>query len=256
MKQNTILWTSIVLLLLIVGVLALWVFYILVISPPEPSPSPTVDPNVTVLPTDPLDGPTPTPILEDPAQVLGEPDEQYSFDNDNQWTLFDNNCFKSEIQDGMYWMTAKGLKGIACWEVTAPKIENFYLETSLTMPEACDPDDRFGLFFRAPDSSRGYLFGLTCDGRYSLTSWDGSTTNIIIDFTSSKEFHVGPGQNNRIGVITNGNNFSLYGNGIFLAQTSDNLFSGPGQYGYFVRSTTEASFVVPYDNLKIWNINQ
>ena len=44
----------------------------------------------------------------DPAQFLGEPNGQDSFDNAYNWTLFDDSCFQSEITDGKYVMIAKG----------------------------------------------------------------------------------------------------------------------------------------------------
>ena len=126
-------------------------------QPPEanqdlPTPQ-TVEPTATALSAELTAG--------DPAVILGEPDGGDHFDNDDNWTLFDNECFKSEITDGVYTMTSKGLQGIVCWEVSWPEIKDFYNEITINMPEQCQPDDRFGLFFRAPDNNRGYLYGLT-----------------------------------------------------------------------------------------------
>lgn len=254
MKQNNYLWLIVALLLLIVAVLAVWLIYVLLTSPPHPAPEPTA-PVSTSPPAQPTDGLTPTPIPGDPAEALGKPDGQDNYENDNHWTLFDNQCFKSEIKDGMFWMTAKGLQGSSCWEVTWPQIENYYLETIVEMPQECDPDDRFGLFFRAPDNSRGYLYGLTCSGTFSMTSWDGSSTNVISDFASSEYILVGPGQRNRIGVIADGNYYSLYVNGNFLTQVSDSMFADQGKIGYFVRAAREESFTVRYDDLRIWDLS-
>ena len=44
--------------------------------------------------------------------------------------------------------------------------------------------DRFGLFIRTPDLTAGYLVGLTCDGRLSMTSWDGENTDILVNITN------------------------------------------------------------------------
>ena len=41
--------------------------------------------------------PEQAPPSGDPAVFLGEPDGQDDFSNDNNWTLFDAECFKSEI---------------------------------------------------------------------------------------------------------------------------------------------------------------
>ncbi|MCK4727058.1 MAG: hypothetical protein KAT29_14700, partial [Anaerolineales bacterium] len=129
--------------------------------PPEAAPT---DVPPTTAPTEVEPTPTLAPIPGDPAELLGEPTGVDTFDSAANWTLFDNQCFKSEITDGKYVMTAKGLEGIVCWEVSWPQIKDFYNEITIDMPEQCQPDDRFGLLFRAPDNNRGYLYGLTCDG--------------------------------------------------------------------------------------------
>ena len=260
MKQNNLLWLVIVLLLLIVAVLVVWLVYIMVISPPVATPETPVptatSPAATAPPSQPTAGPTPTPISGDPAELLGKPDGQDSFDNDNHWALFNNQCFQSEIKEGMFWMRAKGMKGFSCWEVSWPQIANYYVETILEMPQECDQDDRFGLFFRAPDNNRGYLYGLSCGGLYSMTSWDGSSTYVIVDFASSEHILVSPGERNRIGVIADGSNYSLYVNGYFLTQVSDSMFVDEGKIGYFVRAATEDSFTVRYDDLKVWDLSK
>jgi hypothetical protein len=46
-------------------------------------------------------------------------------------------------------------------------------------------DDRFGLFIRTPDLKQGYLVGLTCDGRLSMTRWDGEETKFLVNFITS-----------------------------------------------------------------------
>ena len=59
----------------------------------------------TLVPTEvpPTETPTSTPEGQssgDPAVILGEPDGVDTFDDAGNWTLFDNECFKSEITDG------------------------------------------------------------------------------------------------------------------------------------------------------------
>jgi uncharacterized protein YraI len=184
--------------------------------------------------------------------LLGEPEGVDTFDSKGNWTLFDNDCFKSEITDGRYWMESKGLEGIICWEVSWPLIENFYIETEVYMPETCQPNDRFGFLFRAPDNFRGYQFGLTCDGQYYMSSWDGEQTNVIVEPARSDAIFVGPGELNRIGVIAFGDEYLLYSNGVLLGGALDSTFVEEGKIGYFIRATTDQGFLTSYDNLKVW----
>jgi len=218
---------------------------------PTPEPSPTPEPTAT--PTKVPPTPTMIPIEGDPATLLGQPNGVDNFDTFNNWSTIDSKCFKSELTGTQYVITAKGMAGIACWEVSWPLLENFYLETTVEMPQTCQPEDRFGVLFRAPDNNRGYLYGFTCDGRYTLTAWDGvETTTVFVPLTSTSAINASSGAKNRMGLFVSGADYYMYANGLFLAQAQDVAYLEPGKIGYYVRAATEEPFTVAYDNLKIW----
>ena len=194
----------------------------------------------------------PTTIEGDPALVLGPPSGVENFDNSNNWTTFDSACFSSQITGGQFVMTAKGVPQFSCWEVSWPKLDNFYIETSQIMPQTCDPQDRFGLLFRAPDNNRGYLYGFSCAGDYSLTIWDGQTTTTLVQPTQSAAIFKTPGAMNRMGLLAFGEDISLYVNGVYLETVVDYTFLDAGKIGYFVRAATESPFTVSYDQLRVW----
>ncbi len=173
---------------------------------------------------------TPAPVVEgDPASVLGAPDGVENFDNANNWTNFTSRCFNSEITGGQFVMTANGVPQFSCWEVSWPQLQNFYVDTTQIMPTTCQPDDRFGFLFRAPDLNRGYLYGFNCAGQYSLTVWDGETTTTLVQPTASDAIRQGPGVVNVMGLMAFGENISLYANGVFLQTVADFTFPGDGQ---------------------------
>ena len=182
---------------------------------------------------------TPQPIEGDPALVLGTPDGVENFDNANNWTTFSSSCFSTQITGGQFVMTANGLPESSCWEVSWPQLDNFYIETTLLMPETCDPQDRFGLLFRAPDNDRGYLYGFTCAGSYSLTIWDGLTTTVLAEPTASAAILNTSGAVNRMGLMAFGENITLYANGVLLQTVSDYTYLEAGKIGYFVRAARE-----------------
>jgi len=224
---------------------------------PTPEPSPTQEPSPTPEPTETPTAvpPTPTmvPIEGDPAALLGEPSGVDNFDTFNNWSNFNNNCFQSEVTGTQFVMTAKGMAGIACWEFTWPLLENFYLETMVEMPQTCQPQDRFGFIFRAPDNDRGYLYGYTCDGQFTLTAWDGEeTTTVLVPQTATSAIDASPGAKNRMGLLVSGASYYLYANGLFLAQAQDVTYLEPGKLGYYVRAATEQPFTAAYDYLKVW----
>jgi heat shock protein HslJ/uncharacterized protein YraI len=196
----------------------------------------------------------PQVIEGDPAQFLGTPDGTEDFNNEKNWTTFDSSCFMTAIIGGQFVMTAKGLPQTVCWEVSWPQLDNFYLETILEMPEACDPQDRFGMLFRAPDNNRGYLYGFNCAGQYSLSIWDGQATTVLVEPTESEAILNEPEDVNRMGLLTFGENISLYANGVYLETVTDYTYLDEGKIGYFVRAATDQPFTVRYDQLLLWGL--
>jgi uncharacterized protein YraI/heat shock protein HslJ len=203
----------------------------------------------------PVPAPTPTPIAGDPAVVLGPPTGSDSFNNTNNWTTFDTDCFSTQVTNGQFVMTAKGLPQSACWEVSWPLLDNFYIETTVQMPATCDPQDRFGLLVRAPDNNRGYLYGLDCAGQYSLNLWDGQQTTSLVEPASNPVVNTGPNELNRLGIMAYSDQFYLYANGSFLAQVTDSTYTEAGKIGYFVRAQTDQPFTVAYDSIEVWVLN-
>ena len=252
-SSNIWLWILVAVLAIIVVVLAVMLFT-RPSQPPAAEVPETTQPGEQLPTLQPPQGPTPTPIPGDPEQELGRPDGRDDFSTQNNWTLFDSECFKSEIVDQQYVMTAKGAQGFSCWEVTWPSVRDYYLQTNLVMPQECSPDDRFGLFIRTPDLKQGYLVGLTCDGRLAMTRWDGEETHVLVNFLNSEHINTGAGATNRLGVIANGSSYALYVNGHLLAETGDASYVDEMRFGYFVRAATEEGFTVRFDDMAIWLI--
>lgn len=217
--------------------------------------APTQAPAATAVPPTPAptEEPPATPIPENPADALGDPNGMDTFDNANNWTLFDNDCFTTEIIGGKFVMQAKGALELSCWEVSWPLIKDYYYQSEVVMPAECNTNDRFGLFFRAPDNNRGFLYGIQCDGKHSLSSWDGETTNVLVPPAENTAILTDPESLNVIGVVADGATMSLYANGQYLAQVQNVGFTDNGKIGYFVRAAVEdEGFVVQYDNLAVW----
>ena len=216
---------------------------------PAPSPSPTLAPP-TASPTATLQV-DPAQIVGDPAEVLGEPDWIDTFDSSANWTLYDNDCFRTEISNGK--MVMVGVSENICWLVTTPKIQNFYLEVT-TDTSACPAGGEFGLYFRGPETSSGYNYTLSCTLNYLLVARNGQagTKTTLLNEPVDSEL-AWPTWENRLGVLAIGDRYWLYVNGVFLTEITDSQFTEAGLFGLVVRGGGANQVQgVTFDNLAYW----
>jgi hypothetical protein len=211
-----------------------------------PSPFPTRTPHPSI---------TPTRATEKPGSGLGDPTWIDNFETDDYWTLFDDDCFKTEISGGRYIQMTKSAPVGACWEVTWPKIQDFYLETLAQISSSCEERDRYGFYFRGLDTRRGYLFGVTCKQEYWLSFWNSNTQRreTLIDYTVSDKINVDPGSYNKLAVQTTGDRILLYVNDNLLAEVYDSTYTQRGLIGLFIGSDVTEHFTVAYDYLAYWS---
>ncbi len=211
---------------------------------PQPFPTRTPIPSIT-----------PTRATQKPGEGLGTPTWMDEFESDDYWTLFDDECFKTDISGGKYIQAMKGAPAGACWEVTWPRIQDFYMETVARVPGDCAERDRYGIYFRGLDTKRGYLFGVTCKQEYWLSFWNSKTQtrDTLIDYTVDDKIKVGPGEVNKLAVQTTGDRIVLYINDIYLAEVYDSTYTLEGLIGLFIGAEITPDFTVEYDYLAYWS---
>ena len=236
------------------------------ITPAETATEPVVEPTFTPIatveetPTEtttPEPTPTATPKSTDPGVYLGEPKWVDSFDENKGWAV-DKDLFTSVAISGGA-MRLQVLSTYDGWRLApVSSLVNAYIETSFTT-ETCLPNDHFGLFVRVPvmsEADRGYLFGLTCDGRYSLREFDGKVGDFgqmvsLVPWTKADSAIPGSNQTNRIGIMTIDDNFIMFVNGQQVAEFKDNTYP-QGYIGVFLGSKDSKSFAVKVDDMRYW----
>jgi hypothetical protein len=213
----------------------------------EPSPSATA-PEVT-----PSIVPSPTTASTDPKLSLGDPTFQDKFADTTNWALASNNHIDMSIKDGKLVMKAFNPDQWEGWSITRPKTTNFYIELTAT-PQTCSGLDHYGLVLRTKsDGSVGYLFGFSCDGRYSFSKWDGDKYTIYIDWTENSAIQKGPKVTNRLGVEAQGDHFTLYANGVKIDDLDDSSYD-KGNFGVIIGAAETANFVVEADEIDYWKL--
>jgi hypothetical protein len=214
-----------------------------------PQPSPT-SAQLTATPTLP---PTPTSVSTDPKLSLGKPTFQDKFANNKYWAFSADQHTDMTIKDGKLVMTAFNPDQWDGWAITTQKTINFYIEMTAT-PQSCSGLDRYGLMLRAKqDGSVGYLFGFSCDGRFSFRKWDGTSYTKYVDWTNNSAILKGPNQTNRLGVKAEGNHFTLYANGVKLTDFTDSSYD-QGYFGVFIGAANTTNFTVKCSEIDYWEI--
>ncbi len=239
-------------------------------SLPEPTQTAVIsDINETALPTTaPTAAPTeaaatatspppPTPTLDasDPKAGLGDPAFYDTFTNGDSWPLYTDKHVSFEVKDSNLVKTAFNPDRYNGWILTWPVISDFYLEMT-TKTQQCSGQDQYGTMIRAVKTDQGYigyLYGISCDGHYSLRRWNGQKYVQLVDWTSSEHINAGSNQTNRIGLMANGNQFSMYVNGNLIGEFQDDSHR-EGRFGIFIGSvnTPDVKFLV--DEIAYWDL--
>jgi hypothetical protein len=220
-----------------------------------PMPSPVGSPTMTLTPSQAPILPTTTLSSSDPRASLGNPVWQDDMTSGDNWPLYADSHVRFEIEDGVLRMTAFNADGWNGWMLTWPVINDFYLEAGFKVG-ACSGLDAYGLVFRASRveaGHQGYLFGISCDGQYSLRAWDGQAFTKIIDWTASNLISSGADQTHRIGVWAEGDRMKLFVDGNLLTEVVDTQLTR-GMFGVFVGAAQTEDLTVFGDEIRYWDL--
>lgn len=224
---------------------------------PTRTPLPSDTPTVT---NTPLPSNTPTITIEpsatpdDPRLNLGDPTWQDTFQEGANWFLFSDEHVEMRLDEGKLWMTAFNADKYDGWMLRQPvqELSNFYMEVTVQTGE-CAGLDRYGLLARASaDTSRSYIFGLSCDGRYSLRRWASGST-MLVEWTTSERILAGANQTNRMCMRAEGSTLSIYANGHLLGQVEDDAYLS-GSIGLFIGALATPGFTVQVSEVSIWEL--
>lgn len=232
-------------------------------TPPGPSasPTPTESPTATqasptaTQTTSPSPVPTATLSTGDPKTGLGEPAFIDTFDSDANWSLYTDDHVSFTVRDSNMVMVAFEPERYTGWTITWPQISDFYLEITAEQQQ-CSGLDHYGMIFRTERDDEdyvGYFFGISCDGQYYLSNWDGSRYVPLIDWTPSDAILTGSDQTNRIGVMAEGNRISLYANGKLMKEFNDDTYQ-EGRFGVGIGSVNTTDFNTWVHEIAYWDI--
>lgn len=210
---------------------------------PESQPTPTI---------------TPTVDSDDPAVYLGEPAWKDTMDEAKYWPVGGDQYSTAYFENGYMRMTV--FTTYDAWRLaTTSSLGNNYIETTFIV-ETCSGSDHYGIMFRVPDrhaANRGYLFGVTCDGRYSLREWDATLGDnglmvYLVRWVQDGNINTGSNQTNRVGIMTIDDRLIMFINGVQVDEFSDDTFP-EGSFGVFVGSDVTEKLTVKIQEVSYWS---
>ncbi|MBE0698530.1 MAG: hypothetical protein IH586_16560 [Anaerolineaceae bacterium] len=221
--------------------------------PPTNTPNPTA----TTQPQ----GPTATLPQGDPRSRLGAPKSTDPMDKENFWIwpTGSDQFSRAEFTNGTQVITSLDPKD--GWRLANPlgrEFTNTYLEATFKTG-ACAGLDHYGIILRVPvirEPDQGYLFSVSCDGRYSLRRWNGEILpkgemKKLVEWTANSAINSGPNQTNRLGIFAVGKRLILYVNGKLLTEAQDSNYSS-GYFGVLLGHDATANFSVQLDEMSYW----
>lgn len=198
-----------------------------------------------------------TPSADDPRTRLGTPSWTDNMDKDTFWPVGEDKYTSIKFEDGQLKLT--GLTTTDGWRLAATEqLEDAYIEVT-AKTGTCTGTDRYGIMFRVPvarEANKGYLLGVSCDGKYSLREWDktlGSkgTMTTHINWTASDAIQSGSNKANKIGIMTVDDRLIIYINGKLVNEVKDNTFSA-GSFGLFIGARETPNFTISVDEVSYW----
>ncbi|HMD87543.1 MAG TPA: hypothetical protein VKF38_00140 [Anaerolineaceae bacterium] len=193
----------------------------------------------------------------DPRSKQGKPTWIDNMANDQYWPTGATEDTDLNFTNGHMYL--KALSGRFAWRLaTIGTYNDYYVETTAHFM-ACSGSDSYGIIFRVPDittADQGYLFGITCAGKYFLRKWDGKAAPsghmyYIITDKASPTILAGPNQTNRLGVMAIGSHLLFYINGKYVEDVQDSSYP-KGYVGVFINEDNTPNMVVEVDQMAYW----
>jgi hypothetical protein len=133
-----------------------------------------------------------------------------------------------------------------------------YIEANITASE-CTGADNYGLIFRVPANvgyNQGYIFAVSCDGKYSLRNWDrmsgaSGTTTWLVQPTESDAIKAGEGQTNRLGIMAVGDRLIMYINGQKVGEAKDSTYAS-GNFGVYLKAERSGDLKINVTDVQYW----
>lgn len=235
--------------------------------PPSPAPPTAYPEPATQAPQPTAVQPTPTATPRttvNPTTAYGEPSYRnpMNFPNLGEWAraetgdLPDTDNLRLQFIDGELHVTGKR-SNFSTWWFTYHTLDDAFIEMTFDT-ENCSGDDAYGMIFRGPPhnagESYGYVVSVSCGGdllMYRLDSADPFATELLLNEEEVDAIDAGPDEENVIGVLADGDRFTVYANNVEVGEVEDDEFER-GRVGVFVRAAWPDKYSYRLTDFAYW----
>ena len=213
-------------------------------SPASATPSPKASPVFSATPSQ---APTPDPNLGVGDKVY---DDQFDGKSGWYWNYVENDVADFSVAGGK--LNAVMKVSTAGPRVTggnpALKIGDQQLRVTADT-NLCYAKDEYGVMFRVnPDTTDGYLFELSCEGKARAAVLHNYHPTVLVDWTASPAIVAGAPAQNTLMVWAAGDQFNFYVNDKYLFSATDKTFAD-GTYGFYIYDRTNGGASVSFSQL-------
>lgn len=192
----------------------------------------------------------PTITADAPGQVLFS--DQFIAGNTGRWLLEADELTSSEVANEQLVLSVNAPNTVQFATLQEPVFTDFVAEVD-GRQRAGPADGSYGLLFRVQDPQRFYRFAITSNGLYVVERHnpDGTWTRLVNDWAPTEAINQGLNVANRLKVIANGPDFTVYVNDILLQQVSDNAY-GDGAIALSAGTFGGDTLQVSFDDLVVY----
>nr|HMN30371.1 SH3 domain-containing protein [Caldilineaceae bacterium] len=208
----------------------------------RPTPSPTRTP-------------TTNPIAREIEEIQRKPvNFQDDFtQNDAEWSTISDEESRQVVEQGVLKIEVKK-PSLKVW--SSPSNANnlvpadFFLEINSKVVRAAKESD-LGIIFRQVDNDNYYTFTYSPDGFFRLDKRLADEWEELLPWTTSSAIQSGTNFSNQLGILADGQDFTLIINDTIVAQVTDVSFRS-GQIGLTASAFDAAEVEAHFDDLKLW----
>jgi hypothetical protein len=144
--------------------------------------------------------------------------------------------------------------GSLAWTLSDQRPTDFYMEVDATHLAGAE-ESEFGILFRYVDPQNFYMFALSAVGEYSLWMLQENEWQVLHEWTADDAIETGSAVANRMGLLAEGEQFTLLVNDTVLVEVSDDSLL-TGAIGLTLGTFDEGDVSVAFDNMAVWDLGE